>query len=52
VRHHQRRPVDLGDCLGHRERLARASNAEQHLMCIPAVQPIDELWHRAHLIAR
>ena len=31
-RHHQRRPVHLRDHVGHREGLARAGDAEQHLM--------------------
>ena len=34
VRHHQRRPVGLLDHLGHGEGLARAGNAQQHLVLL------------------
>ena len=43
VRHHQGRAVHPGDGLGHRERLARAGDAEQHLVRIAAFEPVDEL---------
>ena len=37
--------------LRHRERLARAGDAEQHLVRIAALEPLDELADRARLIA-
>ena len=51
VRHHQRRPVHPRDALRHRERLARAGDAEQHLVLVAAVQPLDQLVDRAGLVA-
>ena len=51
VHHHQRRTVHAGNGLRHRERLARAGDAEQHLMGVAALQPVEELPDRARLIA-
>ena len=51
VRHHQRGPVHAGDDLRHGEGLARAGDAEQHLVLVAAVQPVDQLGHSVHLIA-
>jgi hypothetical protein len=51
VDHHQRRPVHAGDGLGHRERFARAGDAEQHLMVIAALQSLAEFADGARLIA-
>ena len=50
VRHHQGRAVHPGDGLGHRERLARAGDAEQHLVLIAALEPVDELVDGAGLV--
>jgi hypothetical protein len=38
VRHDQRRPVKLRDDVRHRERLARARDAEEGLMSVPRSQ--------------
>ena len=51
VRHHQRRPVHRRDDLRHREGLARPGDAEQDLVLVAAVQPLDQLGHGAHLVA-
>ena len=51
VRHHQRRAVHLRDGLRHRERLAGAGDAQQHLMRVAPVQPFDELGDSANLVA-
>ena len=51
VRHDQRRPVHLRQHLRHREGLARAGDAEQHLVRVAAVQPFDQLGHGADLVA-
>ena len=51
VRHHQRRPVHARDDLRHGVGLARAGDAEQHLMLVAAVQPVDQLGHGMDLIA-
>jgi hypothetical protein len=51
VRHDQRRPVHARNRLRHRERLARAGDAEQYLVLVAAVQPFDELGHGPHLVA-
>ena len=51
VDHHQRRPVHARDGLRHRERLARAGDAEQHLVRIAALEPLDELADGARLVA-
>ncbi len=51
VRHDQRRAVHPGDGLGHREGLARPGDAEQHLVLIAALEPVDELVDGARLVA-
>ncbi len=51
VGHHQRRPVGARDHLRHAVGLARAGDAEQHLMLVAAVQAVDQLGHGMHLIA-
>jgi hypothetical protein len=51
VDHDQRGPVHAGQRLGHREGLSRAGDAEQHLMRIAAIQPLDELADGALLVA-
>ena len=51
VGHHQRRAVHPGDDLGHREGLARAGDAEQHLVLIAALEAVDELVDGARLVA-
>ena len=43
VRDDQRRPVDLRDHVRHRERLARAGDAEQDLRLVAAPEAVDEL---------
>ena len=37
--------------LGHGEGLARSGDAEQHLVRVAAVQSVNQLGHRADLIA-
>ena len=51
VRHHQRRPVQLGDHLGHGERLAGTGDAEQDLVLVAARQPVNELGDGMDLVA-
>ena len=51
VRHHQRRPVHVRHDLRHGERLARPGDAEQHLVLVAAIQPLDELRHGVDLVA-
>ena len=51
VRHHQRRLAHPGDDVGHRERLARAGDAEQGLVRLLVVQPLDQLLDRLGLVA-
>ncbi len=51
VRQDQRRPVRLLDHLGHREGLARAGNAQQHLVLLARRQPLHNLVDRPRLIA-
>ena len=51
VRHHQRRPVGARDGLGHREGLARARHAEQHLVLVAALEALRQLGDRPRLIA-
>ena len=51
VRHHQRRPVHARDRLRHREGLSRAGHAEQHLVTVAALEPIDQLSNRPRLVA-
>jgi len=51
VHHHERRPVHARDGLRHREGLARAGDAEQHLVRIAALEALDQLPDRPLLIA-
>jgi hypothetical protein len=51
VRHDEGRPVHGCNHLRHREGLPRAGNAEQHLVLVAPVQPLDKLRDRADLIA-
>ena len=51
VGQHERRAVHLGDDRGHRERLAAAGDAEQHLVLVAAQQAGRELVDRAGLVA-
>ena len=51
VRHHQRRPVHARNHLRHAVGLARAGDAEQHLVLVAAVQPLDQLGHGLDLVA-
>ena len=51
VDHHQRRPVHAGDGLGHRERLARPGDAEQHLVAVAAFEAFGQLADGARLVA-
>ena len=51
VRHHQRGTVHAVDDLRHAVGLARAGDAEQHLVLVAAVQPVDQLRHGMDLIA-
>ena len=51
VDHDERRPVHASDGLRHRERLARAGHAEQHLMRVAAIETLDELADGARLVA-
>ena len=51
VRHDQRGPVHRGDDLRHRVRLARAGDAEQHLVRVAAVQPLHQFRDGADLVA-
>ena len=50
-RHHQRRPPLRGDDVGHGEGLARASDAQQHLVALAAFDAGDELADRLGLVA-
>ena len=52
VDHHQRRPVDARDGLRHRERFSRSGDAEQDLMTVAALEPLDQLGNGARLVAR
>ena len=51
VADHQRRPVDAGDGVGHREGLARAGDAHERLEFLPLLDAGDELVDRLRLIA-
>ncbi len=51
VDHHQRRPIDAGDGLRHREGLARSGDAKQHLMLVAAIETFRQLADRASLVA-
>jgi hypothetical protein len=50
VDHDQRRPVHAGNGLCHRERLARAGDAQQHLVVVAALQAFHELADGALLV--
>ena len=52
VRQHQRGPSQLSHHIGDREGLARASDAQQHLMRLSFLQPGNELGDGRRLIAR
>ena len=52
VREHQRRPVDIGDDVRHRKRLAGARDAEQRLLLEALLNPLRQLRDRFRLIAR
>ena len=51
VRHDQRRPLHGLDHVGHRERLARAGHAHQHLFLFPGLQTGDQRLNGLRLIA-
>ena len=51
VRKHQRRTRRLLDHLGHGERLARAGDAEQHLVLLAVVQAARQLFDGGALVA-
>ncbi len=51
VRHHQRRPADAGDDVGHGESLAGTGDAQQRLAEIAAAQARHELPDRLRLVA-
>ncbi len=51
VREHQRRPVHVGDDLGHRERLARAGYAQKHLVLITTFHAAYQMVNGLRLIA-
>ena len=51
MRHDERRPVHGGQHLRHRERLAGAGDAEQHLVRVAAIETLDKLGNGANLIA-
>ena len=50
-RQDQRRPLRRLDDLGHREGLAGAGDAEQHLVALVLADPLDELADRLRLVA-
>ena len=52
VREHQRRPVDVGNDVRHRKRLAGARDAEQRLLLEALLNPLRQLRDRFRLIAR
>ena len=51
VRHDQRRLPDLGDDIGHRERLSRSRHPEQRLVGVPRPDRLHQLGNRLGLIA-
>jgi hypothetical protein len=51
VHHDERRPVEAGDRLRHRERLARPGDAEQHLVPVTARHAFAQFGDRARLVA-
>ena len=51
VGQHQRRAVGLRDHRGDREGLARAGDAQQHLVLVAALEPVHQLPDRARLVA-
>ncbi len=52
VDHHQRRPVEPGDRLGHGEGLARPGDAKEHLVAVAAFEAFGQLADGALLVAR
>ena len=50
-RQHQRRPLLRGDDVGHGEGLARAGDAQQHLVALAVRHALDELADRLGLVA-
>ena len=52
VRQHERRPLDLFDDARHRERLARARDAEQHLLVEAHLHALRQLFDGLGLVAR
>ena len=51
VRENERRAIHLLDDLGHRERLTRAGDAEEHLVLVPPGYAFGELGDRLRLVA-
>src|SRR5262249_23575079 len=51
MRHHECRLADLGDHVGHRERLARAGHAEQCLMPLSLAQSTHKGLDRLRLVS-
>ena len=51
VRNDQRRAVEPRDDVRHRERLAAAGHAQEHLRAQPVLDTLDELLYRLRLIA-
>ena len=51
VRQHERRAVAVRDDVRHRERLARAGHAEQHLMLQTLFQALRERFNGLRLVA-
>ena len=52
VRDDQRRPLDVLDDVGHRERLAGPGDAHQDLVLLAALEALDQGRDRLRLIAR
>ena len=52
MRQHERRPLDLFDDARHRERLARARDAEQHLLVEAHLHALRQLFDGLGLVAR
>ena len=50
MHHHERRPVDRFDDLGHREGLAGSGDTQQHLAEVAAIEPVDQLGYRPLLV--
>ena len=51
VRHHDRRPIDLLNHLGHGVRLARPGDSQQHLMLLPVGESSHEGLDGRRLVA-